>query len=73
MLMDIAYPLIHLLYHITISQYNLVGWIVGIARVITRLSNIMLLRKIKDYPYENSTKIITFLVNLRKIRKFDLL
>ena len=71
MLMDIAYPLLQLLYHITIFQYNLVGWIVGIARVITWLSYIMLLRKIKNYPYEYNTKIITFLVNIRKIRKFD--
>ena len=71
--MDIARPLLQLLYHITVSQYNLVHGIFGIARVISKLSNIMLLRKIKDYLYENSPLIITVLANLRKIYKFDLL
>ena len=56
-----------------VSQYNLVHGIFGIARVISKLSIIMLLRKIKDYLYENSPLIITVLANLRKIYKFDLL
>ena len=46
MLIDIAEPLLQLLYHRTISQYNLVDGIFGIARVIRQLSKIMLLRKI---------------------------
>ena len=71
MLIDIAHPLLQLSYHRMIPQYNLVGWIFGIALVIIKLSNIMLLRKIKDYLNENSTSIITVLVNLRKIPEFD--
>ena len=65
-------PIITVLYHSMIPQYNLVGGIFGITLVITKLSNIMLLWKIQDYLNENSSSTITVLVNLRNIHKFDL-
>ena len=52
--------------------YYLVIGILGIALVITKLSNIMLLRKIQDYLTEDRSSIIAVLVNLRKVHKFDL-